>query len=110
MNVSVQKLEPRPSDVLGVTKECPCGTSFESHSPRHRFCSGSCRQWSYRQSSPAHRARLDGLKIQRLNRRNDQVRRRNKFKSLSFDGVHSGPLDTTVPSVGQLNLKQYSKV
>jgi hypothetical protein len=86
-----------------------CSTPFTPASKVNRFCSSPCRQAAYRKS-PAHRACLDGLKTQRLNRRNDQVRRRNKFKSLSFDGVHSGPLDKTVPSVGQLNLKRYAKV
>jgi hypothetical protein len=98
------------SSVTPAKQMClECSTSFTPASKVNRFCSSPCRQAAYRKS-PAHRACLDGLKNQRLNRRNDQVRRRNKFKYLSFDGLHSGLLDTTVPSIGQLNLKRYAKV
>jgi hypothetical protein len=108
----VQTPDVRLDEISGVTaaENCAeCGSSFESQGKHHLYCSSACRQRAYRRS-PAHRKRLDGLKTQRLNRRNDQVRRRNKFRYFSFDGLHSGNSDMTVPSVGQLNLKRYAKV
>ena len=106
------EVSPAPKD--GVTAVCPaCQTSFltiifRTGRQQRSFCSDACRQIAYRKS-PAHRACLDGLKNQRLNRRNAQTRRKNAFKYFSFDGLHSGPDATGVPSIGMLNLKQFSK-
>ncbi len=102
------------SSVTATSKvNCPeCQTSFETvifrtGRQQRSFCSDACRQTAYRKS-PAHRACLDGLKNQRMNRRNAQTRRKNRDKAFYLD-CYSGPTVDGVPSVGMLNLKQFSK-
>ena len=101
-------LEVSPIAEMALRPCDECKTSFIPTSTVNRFCSSPCRQAAYRKS-PAHRACLDGLKIQRFNRRMDCYRRKNKFRSLGFDGIYGGPVDVSVPSVGQLDLKRYAK-
>ncbi len=112
-DLTALEVSPAPKD--SVTAVCPeCQTFFQTVAFRttgrqqRLFCSGVCRQAAYRKS-PAHRKCLDGLKNQRLNRRNTQTRRKNAFKYLSFDGLHSGPDATGVPCIGMMKLKQFSK-
>jgi len=102
---------PRVSDngILGVTTCGECGKQFTPANKIQRFCSSPCRQSAYRKS-PAHDANRIGLRNQRLNRRNSWVRRRRAYKSLSFDGRDSGSLVASVPPLGMINLKQFSKV
>jgi len=105
---------PVISSVTATSKvNCPeCQTSFETvlfSTGRHQrsFCSDACRQAAYRKS-PAHRKCLDGFKNQRQNRRNTQTRRKNRDKAFYLD-CYSGPVVDGVPSVGMLDLKQFSK-
>jgi hypothetical protein len=99
--------------ISSVTAACPeCQISFwvivfKTGRQQRIFCSDACRQTAYRKS-PAHRACLNGLKNQRLNRRNTQVSRKNRDKAFSLDR-YSGPTVDGVPSVGMLNLKQFAK-
>jgi hypothetical protein len=86
-----------------------CPARFPYKGKNRRYCSSPCRQAAYRRSS-AHRACLDGAKNQRANRRLSWHRRKNAFKSLTFDGLHSGPDAVGVPPLGEINLKQFSKV
>src|SRR5438876_5424107 len=89
-----------------VTKVClECKASFETMlfstgRQQRSFCSDACRQVAYRKS-PAHRKCLDGLRNQRLNRRNTQVRRKNRDKAFYLD-CYSGHVVDSVPSVGSL--------
>jgi hypothetical protein len=94
---------------LGVTTECAeCGATFKSEGKHHLYCSGACRQRAYRQS-PAHRAVLDGKKQQRRNRRLYQHREKFRACSIGFDARFGGPVNESVPSVGMLDLKRFSK-
>jgi hypothetical protein len=102
---------PLKDSVTAVCPECqaPFQTFVFSTGRQQRlFCQDACRQTAYRKS-PAHRKCLDGDRNQRLNRRNTQTRRRNAFKYFSFDGRYSGPDAPGVPTIGMLNLKQFSK-
>ena len=105
---------PVISSVTATSKvNCPeCQTSFETvifrtGRQQRSFCSDACRQTAYRKS-PAHRTCLNGLKNQRQNRRNAQTRRKNRDKAFYLD-CYSGPVVDGVPSVGMLDLKQFSK-
>lgn len=97
-----------PSDIPSVTIQCSeCQTQFTPQG-RQKFCTNVCRQRAYRKS-PAHRAQLDGVRNQRRNRRAAWHVRKNRHKYLSFDGRYSGPLANGVPSLGMLDLKNFSK-
>jgi hypothetical protein len=99
-------LEPKVS----VTKECAdCGFPFATENKQQRFCSSPCRQRAYRKS-PAHRAQLDGKKQQRRNRRLYQHQEKYRACSIGFDSRFGGPINESVPSVGNLDLKQFSKI
>jgi len=87
---------------------CDCGVVFTPVSEVNLFCSNACRQRVYR-LSPAHRACLLGLKTQRRNRRVYQHREKYRACSIGFDSRFGGPVNETVPSVGMLNLKNFSK-
>lgn len=90
-----------------VTLCAECGTPFVPASKVNRFCSSACRQAGYRKS-PAHQACLAGHKHQRHNRRMTWMRRKNAFKSLSFDGRYAGSGAVGVPRLGELDLKKFS--
>jgi len=96
-----------------VTAACPVCTGsfqtilFKKGRQQRSFCSNACRQVAYRKS-PAHRAVLDGLRNQRLNRRNSYFQRKNAFKSIGLD-VYSGPEATGVPSIEMLELRKFSR-
>jgi hypothetical protein len=85
-----------------------CGSSFDPLNGIQRFCSSACRQRAYRQS-PAHRAVLDGKKQQRHNRRLYQHREKFRACSIGFDARFGGPVNESVPSVGMLDLKRFSR-
>jgi hypothetical protein len=98
-------------EVSGVTtKECAeCNSIFEPENKIQRFCSGACRQRAYRRS-PAHRAQLNGKKQQRRNRRLYQHQEKYRACSIGFDSRFGGPINESVPSVGNLDLKRFSKI
>lgn len=109
-----QPIEPTPTSEVpqptkhSVTLRCECGLLFVAKSINNRFCSGPCRQRAYRRS-PAHRSNLDGLKTQRLNRRNFREDRLNRDKYLGFDAHLSGPSVAGVPALGDIQLGRFSK-
>jgi hypothetical protein len=114
--LSAQVLPARQSARDSVTPslsaygfECAnCQGLFTPKSTENLYCSGKCRQAAYRRS-PAHKAVLAGLRAQRANRRLSWHRRRNAAKSICFDGLYSGPTATGVPSLGEIDLRQFSK-
>lgn len=99
---------PSPNPSVTATKCLHCEKEF-APKPNQKFCSNACRQKAYR-LSPAHRKSLQGQKHQRMNRRNDWTKRRRAYMSLAFDGRHSGSIIGTVPALGSINPKQFSKV
>lgn len=93
LTVPIKMLEVSQYAKSVVTITCAeCGTAFESKSPRHKCCSGACRQKAYRRS-PAYRARLDQQKAARFERRLYRYQRRNRARALGFDGRYGGPLN-----------------
>jgi hypothetical protein len=111
IDLTAQTLDVSSQPELGVTtKECAeCGSPFESKGEHHLYCCGACRQRAYRRS-PAHRAVLDGKKQQRRNRRLYQHQEKYRACSIGFDSRFGGPINESVPSVGDLDLKRFSKI
>jgi hypothetical protein len=81
-------------DTTTVLRNCEkCGVEFKPVK-RQRFCSNGCKQAAYR-ASPAYQARLYKKRCERWAPRNEKFQRRNRARSLGFDGRYGGPLNSS---------------
>ena len=88
-------LEVCLNEVSVLRIDCPnCGEAFETKSKLQRFCSGACRQAAYRES-PAYQARLYKKRCERWAPKNERFQRRNRARSLGFDGRYGGLLNSS---------------
>lgn len=96
----------------GVTQEhdavCgDCGATF-SAKPHQKFCSSPCRQRAYRKGF-SHAKQLQKKKRVRMARRAYHDHEKYRSCSIGFDGRFGGSVNDAIPSVGQLDLKNFKK-
>jgi CDGSH-type Zn-finger protein len=91
---------------VSLATESSVTLCFCSKPAKKKFCSSACRQAAYR-ASESYAANLKRLQNGRLARRQDQYRRRNKYRALNV--IYSGPFAGGVPRIGDLDLRNYLK-